>query len=191
MKKNNKKKETEEFQIENCINDYFNDKDIKYRRNIIDRIYKQKRFNNSICLTIDEQSIKDFERIYFKLYPKRKKRPIEKPYPPNLNQFIIWKRPQQNATKQIWKMFIKFLAREHKDLLLENCNIHFHFVFPDKRRRDLDNYLSTSAKLIIDGLTDDEGIGLLVDDSYQKLQFLSSSASYEKGVSKTIIIIEF
>lgn len=160
--------------------------------NYIEKIIKQQNnFTKNLSIIIDDEQIQNFEKLYFKAYPKRKKKPIDKPYPPNLNKFILWQRPQQNNTKQLWKMFVEYLTRDYRNLKIDNCVIHFHFIFPDRRHRDIDNYLSTSAKLIIDGLTQSNGSGVLVDDSYQCVQCVSSTAEYIKGQSKTIINIRF
>lgn len=148
-------------------------------------------FENEIILTINQDKVDEYERYYFFRYPKRKKRPLEKPFPPNLNKFILWKRPQQNAIKQIWKEFIGFIALEYDNLEITNCEIHFDFTFKDKRRRDLDNYLSTSAKLIIDGLTQADGNNMIVDDSYTNIKKISASAKYEKGIEELKIIIKY
>lgn len=87
-------------------------------------------YNNEIELIIDEKIVKEYEEFYFIKYPKRKKRPIEKPLPPNLNKFLLWKRPQQNAIKQIWKEFIGFIAFEYDNLEINSCEIEFQFTFP-------------------------------------------------------------
>lgn len=148
-------------------------------------------YKNKIKLLINEQTVKEYEEFYFIKYPKRKKRPLEKPFPPNLNKFLLWKRPQQNSVKQIWKEFIGFIAFEYDNLEIGSCEIEFCFTFPDKRRRDLDNYLSTSAKLIIDGLTKADGNNMIIDDSYNNIKKISASAKYKKGISKTEISIYY
>ena len=148
--------------------------------------------DNEIILEITEDIVKEYEEdVYFQKYPKRKKKPIEKPFPPSLNKFIIWKRPQQNAIKQVWKEFMQYIAFDYTNLEIDSCEIHFHFIFHDKRRRDLDNYLSTSAKLIIDGLTKEDGNNMIVDDSYNIIKKISASAEYQKGINKTIITIKY
>lgn len=148
-------------------------------------------YKNIIKIVIDEKIVKEYEDFYFIKYPKRKKRPLEKPFPPNLNKFILWKRPEQNIVKQIWKEFIGYVALDYDNLALDECEIEFKFTFPDKRRRDLDNYLSTSAKLIIDGLTQADGNNMIVDDSYNNIKKITASAEYKKGISKTEIIIRY
>lgn len=148
-------------------------------------------YKNIIKIVIDEKMVKEYEDFYFIKYPKRKKRPLEKPFPPNLNKFILWKRPEQNIVKQIWKEFIGYVALDYDNLALDECEIEFKFTFPDKRRRDLDNYLSTSAKLIIDGLTQADGNNMIVDDSYNNIKKITASAEYKKGISKTEIIIRY
>lgn len=154
----------------------------------IDRL---KQYKNEIILIINQDKVNQFEKLYFQKYPKRKKKPIDSPIPPNLNKFIIWKRPQQNTVKQIWKDFINFVAQDYSDLSIEECIIHYHFIFPDKRLRDLDNYISISSKLITDGLTIRDGNGMLVDDNYNNIKFLSVTAETIKGVKELHMHIRY
>lgn len=45
----------------------------------------------------------EYEKHYFKMHPKASKKPIETPYHPTINQWMIMKRPIMNALKQRWK----------------------------------------------------------------------------------------
>lgn len=158
---------------------------------IIKHIEQLKKYKNEIVITINQEKVNEFEELYFQKYPNRRKKPIESPIPPNLNRFIIWQRPQQNSTKQIWKDFIHFVAEEYSDLNIRECILHYHFIFPDKRLRDLDNYISISSKLITDGLTIKDGNGMLVDDNYNHIRFLSTTAETKKGVTELQIYIRY
>lgn len=151
----------------------------------------KKEYDNELCIVIDDKQVEKYKEVYFSKYPRRKKFPIDSPIPPSFNKFILWKRPQQNATKQRWKEFIEFVAYDYYGMMIEDCELEFIFTFGDKRRRDIDNYISVSAKLIQDGLTDEEGIGMIVDDSYFHIHKLSASARYEKGIKRVEIICRY
>lgn len=149
------------------------------------------KYSNELKIIIDKPTVEEYRKVYFKKYPKRKKFPIEAPIPPSLNKFIVWRRPRQNSVKQNWKELIEFIAYEYYGMMIEDCELEFLFTFGDKRRRDLDNYISTSAKLLQDGLTDAEGIGMIVDDDYFHIHRISASARYEKGVTQLEIICRY
>jgi len=51
------------------------------------------------------------------------------------------------------------------------------YVFPDNRRRDVDNYSGQAIKPVLDALTD---VGIIVDDSFQHLS-VSYDARVERG----------
>ena len=59
-----------------------------------------------IKLIIDNDTILEYEKYYFMQHPKARKKPIENPYHPLMNQWMIMKRPMMNALKQKWKDFI-------------------------------------------------------------------------------------
>ena len=56
-----------------------------------------------IKLVIDNNILAEYEKYYFKHHPRASKRPIETPYHPLMNQWMIMKRPMMNALKQRWK----------------------------------------------------------------------------------------
>lgn len=147
--------------------------------------------NNEIVLVFDQAILMEYRKQYFIDHPRARKFPFKDAIPPSLNQFLIMKRPQQNATKQLWKDFTMFVAKDYSNLHITKCEIELKFTFKDKRRRDLDNYIACSAKLIQDGLSAEEGIGVITDDSYFVINKLSATAKYEKGVSKLEMIIKY
>lgn len=61
-------------------------------------------------------------------------------------------------------------------------NLKVHFVFPTKIRHDLDNY-GSGLKEFLDSFSD---LGIVQDDNYEIIKSITLTASYEKGVSKTI-----
>ena len=68
---------------------------------------------------------------------------------------------------------------------LPTAHMTLTFVFPDRRRRDIDNYKS-AFKGAQDKLVD---IGILLDDSWEHLS-TTEIARCEKGVSKVIVEVE-
>lgn len=147
--------------------------------------------NNEIVLTFDQAILMEYRKQYFINHPRARKFPFKDPFPPSLNQFLVMKREQQNNLKQLWKDFTMFVAKDYAGLNLTDCEIELKFTFKDKRRRDLDNFSSIALKLLQDGLSAEEGIGVMTDDSYFVIQKISATAHYEKGISKLEMIIKY
>lgn len=64
-------------------------------------------------------------------------------------------------------------------LRIKRASIYFNFVFPDRKRRDIDNFFSTyEVKGLIDGIS--KALG--VDDSFDKLA-IAINAEVRKGES--------
>ena len=57
-------------------------------------------------LVIDQKVVDDYAEYYFKQHPRAKKKPIEKPIHPSINEWMVLKRPQMNQLKQKHKEFI-------------------------------------------------------------------------------------
>ena len=66
---------------------------------------------------------------------------------------------------------------------LEHAHMATTYVFPDNRRRDVDNYSGRAMKPVQDALVK---AGVLIDDSFQHLS-VSYDARVEKGQSLTIV----
>jgi len=60
---------------------------------------------------------------------------------------------------------------------LPKAHVSVCYVFPDNRRRDVDNYSGQAIKPVLDALTD---VGVIVDDSFQHLS-VSYDARVERG----------
>jgi Holliday junction resolvase RusA-like endonuclease len=138
-----------------------------------------------ILLVIDNKTLEEYNTYYFKLYPRRKKPPIEKPIPPSLNQWMIMKRPQMNNEKQKWKSFGLWLINKYgyNNLKLNDVIITFTYYFNSKRRHDPDNY---APKFAMDFLVES---GLLEDDNFDVVE-LRLKAGYDKLNSRTEILIK-
>jgi Holliday junction resolvase RusA-like endonuclease len=64
----------------------------------------------------------------------------------------------------------------------KTADVKVTLTFPDKRRRDKDNYYS-SLKFILDGLE------CIEDDNSDIIRNISLEFAYQKGISKTEVVI--
>lgn len=134
-------------------------------------------------IVINKEIVDIYTEYYFKKYPKRNKKPIEKTIPPSLNQWMVMKRFQMNHEKQVWKEFgdwlVKYNGLENKKI--EKCNIIIEYFFGDKRKRDADNY---TPKNLFDSFTVS---GLLVDDDFNHVESLTIKGNYSREDPRTEI----
>jgi len=130
-----------------------------------------------------------YHKHYFKLYPKRKKKPIEAPTHPSINKWMVLPRIQMNALKQTWKEFIIWFVVNQglKDKKIEKCSMTFISYFKTKIRKDCDN---TVPKFILDGMAD-ENAQLIVDDDSLHVTSLTLKCEYDKERPRTEIYIEY
>ena len=138
---------------------------------------------NYIKLILDNDLLEKYNEYYFKIHPRAKKKPIEKPRHPSLNTWIILPRIQMNTLKQKWKDFCIFWMKLEK---LDNKKLdHFEMIittyFDSKRRTDLDNHV---IKFILDGFTES---GFIIDDDSKHLCALTFKAGYDKENPRTEI----
>lgn len=138
---------------------------------------------SEIKIVINNAVLEEYNRYYFKKYPKRKKQPIDKTIPPSLNQWMVMKRFQMNHQKQVWKEFGEWLV-QHNNLQnksIDKCNIIIEYFFDSKRRHDSDNY---TPKNLFDSFTVS---GLLVDDDFSHVESLTIKGNYSKEDPRTEI----
>ena len=72
--------------------------------------------------------------------------------PPSLNAYRRFHWREQRKTEAIWKKYIFVKWLELKRPTYEAVHIILHFYFPDKRLRDMDNYMATGSKLVGDAI---------------------------------------
>jgi len=72
--------------------------------------------------------------------------------PPSLNAYRRFHWREQRKTEAIWKEYIFMKWLELKRPTYKAAHITLHFHFPDRRLRDLDNYMATGSKLVGDAL---------------------------------------
>ena len=109
--------------------------------------------------------------------------------PPTPNSRRHWRTTHRD--NKVWKEAAYWSAIDatsewEEDPLITKGTVAIEFVVPDRRRRDLDNLIS-SSKVLTDGIV---AAGVLADDSSDVLVSVTYSVRYEKGVSATVYTIE-
>lgn len=144
---------------------------------------KDLREKDEIIVEFTEGNLNRFLEEYYKTHRKGKKPIIESPIARSMNKIItITNRIVQNTHKQNRGLYVKFVIKELglEKLGICSTDLAIHFTFPTKVRHDLDNVLA-GIKEYMDSFTE---MGTIVDDDYLHIKSITSSASYEKGVSK-------
>lgn len=136
-------------------------------------------------LILDYSVLEKYNQHYFKLHPKAKKIPIQKPYMDSINQWMILPRIQMNARKQIWKNFVVWWLNDlgYSGLMLEKVELEVIVYRDTKRLADIDNICCT--KFFQDGLVEGR---FIVDDNYSHLTKLTLHADYDKEYPRTEFI---
>ena len=152
-----------------------------------------------VRITIDKGIMKEYGNYFFKSHPRARNHPLAKfnsknkaegsVFPPSLNEMTNNpNRLAQNGMKQKWKDFIKWVCKKEgiENWKLQKARVSYSWVFPDKRRRDLDN-LIMHVKMINDGFTES---GVWEDDCFGKIILeLDTDFHYEKDNPQIIIEI--
>ena len=137
-------------------------------------------------LIMDQKLIDEYNKYYFKKYPRARKPAIDKPRHPLLNSWMILSRVQMNNLKQKWKFFgiwwIKKLG--YDGLMLDRFTMTITTYMPTRRRSDCDN---TVPKFLLDSFTE---AGFIIDDDYKHLEELTLRMGYDKEYPRTEIIIK-
>lgn len=144
--------------------------------------------NKPIKITIDENLLNTYYNdYYFIKYPKRKKKPIEKPTFPTLNSWMILKRMAMNQLKQQWKEFGEWVINYYgyNDIQIDNCSISIEHTFKTKKRRDPDNYI---PKFFLDAMVSSK---IITDDSMNVIKQLNLICTYGKENKIEIIIFPY
>ena len=136
-------------------------------------------------IIIDQQMVDEYNKYYFKKYPRAKKPAIDKPRHPLLNTWMILPRVQMNNIKQKWKFFTIWMCRKlgYSGLMLDKFMVDVITYMPTRRRSDCDN---TIPKFILDGFTE---AGFITDDDYKHLTSLTLRMGYDKDNPRTEITV--
>ena len=142
--------------------------------------------NKEIKLVIDNDVLDKYAKYYFAEHPKAKCNPIDNPYHPSTNQWMIMKRPAMNSLKQKWKTFIVWFINDlgYQNMKIGNCEMEVYTYRKINREFDLDN---TTIKFIQDGLVES---GFLIDDNYKILRKLTLMGGVDKENPRTEIIVK-
>lgn len=144
--------------------------------------------NKPIKIIIDENLLNSYyNNYYFVKYPKRKKKPIEKPIFPTLNSWMILKRMAMNNLKQHWKEFGEWIINYYgyENLNIKECSISFEHTFKNKKRRDPDNYI---PKFFLDAMVSS---GMIIDDSMNVVKQLNLMCLYGKEDKVEITVFPY
>ena len=68
--------------------------------------------------------------------------------------------------KRKWEWLVRAAIKEKPKKPLEKAVVNITYYFPDRRRRDPDNY---SGKFLLDGLTKS---GIIMDDSFHNIDLI-------------------
>lgn len=149
------------------------------------------KFKNKIVISITQDLVNEYNNWYKQNNPRSRKDRIESPLCITFNTYNSkGNRIIQNNYKQEWKSFIVWICKKINicNLKLKECAIHCHFIYDTKRRHDLDNNLSTTLKFTQDSLVE---AGVIEDDTYNILVYISADGEYKKGIKQTDIIIRY
>jgi hypothetical protein len=140
---------------------------------------------NELKLIIDDTVLSEYEKHYFTLHPRARKSPLDSPYHPSINRWMIMKRPMMNALKQKLKDFMVWFIKHsgYENLRIKSCDMIFHTYFKTRIRHDADN---TVPKFFLDGLVDS---GFIIDDDSSHLKSLTLKCGYDKDNPRTEILV--
>lgn len=141
----------------------------------------------TLTLILDQSVLDKYNDYYFSIHPKAKKKPIEKPRHPSINQWFILPRVQMNALKQKWKDAMIWWINDlgYQDMHLEDFDLEVIVYFDTKRRVDTDNQI---PKFILDGWSES---GFIIDDDGKHLHSLTLKTGYDKDNPRTEFIITY
>lgn len=103
--------------------------------------YDVSALSDYIEVKIDQTALDLYLTKYFECYPRRRKKPITKPFVPSLNKYLVMNKDARNELKQHWEDFMWTIVKTNgwDTLQLDKCHVEVWYVFGDKRRSDLDN----------------------------------------------------
>lgn len=104
--------------------------------------------------------------------------------PPSWNELQRQHRMQQNRLAREWHNTVGWAAKAARAPRYERARVTLRYWFPDRRRRDPDNY---SGKLVLDGL---RAVGVLADDSFQHVQLRIEQAGVDRQRPRVEIVLE-
>lgn len=148
-------------------------------------LFMEVKFIQILKLTIDNNTLSEYEKYYFKQHPKARKKPIQNPYHPSINEWMVMKRSMMNALKQKYKDFIIWFIENqgYTNLHIKQCEMIFTTYYKTNRRHDVDN---TTPKFILDGFAES---GFIIDDDWKHLRQITLQCSVDNNNPRTEITV--
>ena len=94
--------------------------------------------------------------------------------------------PPKNAKKQEQQEFVKFILEKYElwDLKIKSCCLHVKFCYSNRIRHDLDNSICILKPFLDQCVLS----GMLIDDDYKVVRYISTTAVVEKENSPRVDI---
>lgn len=130
-----------------------------------------------IEIIITQKDVDNYNKQYFDLHPRAKKKRIDGPYHPTLNWYMTANNLAVNNKKQNWKDFIVYILND-RDLVntaIKKCKVEYRTFLKDRRKRDVDNI---TPKFIFDGLV---AGNFIIADDIDHIVELVTSGGYDKA----------
>lgn len=144
---------------------------------------KDIREKDEIVIEFNQEGYEAWVKDFKRRNPKKRKMYVELPMVRSLNKtLVITNRVVQNTYKQAYKDYAEFIIKYHglEMLGITETDLEVELYFPTRIRHDLSNF---NIKEVEDGFVTS---GLIVDDSYNHIRSIKTTAKYEKGVTKMI-----
>ena len=106
--------------------------------------------------------------------------------PPSLNAYRRRHWREQRRIERVWKEFVFVRWLELGRPTCSEASVTLRFLFPDRRSRDLDNYLATGSKLVGDAIKG----RFIPDDSPRHLKEWRFFFGVDRGNPGTVVEIE-
>lgn len=108
--------------------------------------------------------------------------------PPSNNKYQgnggLNKNYEYQREKRQWAGYVQLFCKPKPTYPLKRAIVTLHYFFPDRRRRDPDNY---SGKFILDGLVK---AGIIIDDSFDVIDLLLQADTDENKQGYTVIEVQ-
>lgn len=147
---------------------------------------------DKVVVEFTEDNLNRFLNDYYSTHKMTKDRKtgkdkpiIDSPVARSMNKIlIITNRIVQNNHKHNRGLYTKFIIKELGIERLGICetDLKIEFVFPTTTRHDIDNFTG-GVKEYLDAFSD---LGVIQDDNYNVIKSITSTARYEKGVTKMV-----
>ena len=140
-----------------------------------------------IIISITQDIVNEYNEYYFAIHPRAKKKPIAKPYFTTLNEMLLLNNKAiKNAKKQEQQEFVKFILEKYElwDLKIKSCCLHVKFCYSNRIRHDLDNSICILKPFLDQCVLS----GMLIDDDYKVVRYISTTAVVEKENSPRVDI---